>query len=253
MNGLTAAKGLRRSVDAAGGAMRISVLALGDAFGRGRMTERARSGIEQVLFRAGLEVVPSLSDPDNDGWVTLQPLSEGASAPPPPPPLRTPFTVPLKASLPSSPVQRRRFKHLAAALAVIVPVLAVLAIVLPDSSPRPGRADAESTPRASTSPPDPAAAALREGDYTLAVRLTRQSDPAAVPALRARIARELVRQARAAQREKAYVRAIQRARRAARYGRAPGAAQIIAQSRAGLDLRRAEERRQRRASRRASR
>ena len=44
--------------------------------------------------------------------------------------------------------------------------------------------------------------------------------------------------------------AIKLARRAARYGQAPGAAAIVRQSRAGLDLRRAEQRRAARQSRR---
>ena len=81
VNGLTAAKGLRRSVEGAGGVMRISVPALGDAFGRGKLTSRARTGIEQVLSKAGLEVVPSLNDPGNDGWVTLR-IAQPSSGPP---------------------------------------------------------------------------------------------------------------------------------------------------------------------------
>lgn len=238
MNGLAAAKGLRRSVDAAGGTMRISVTALGDAFGRGRLTPRARTGIELVLRRAGLEVVPPLGEPDGDGWVTLQPLPADA---PPPPPFR--LTMPSGAPLGVSPLQRRRLKQLGGALAIIVPLLAVLAIALPDSGPAPRRADAETTPKPPTLA-EQARTALRTGDYTLAVRLTKRDDPSAVPALRATIAEELVEKARAAQRERAYVKAIQLARRAARYGRAPGAAEIITASRAGLDLRRAEQRRE---------
>jgi hypothetical protein len=247
VNGLTAAKGLRRSVEDAGGVMRISVPALGDAFGRGKMTGRARAGIEHVLRRAGVEVRPGLTDPANDGWVTLQ-LAGTDAAPPPPPPLAGP--APATPSAPRRP--RRRLQpapFLAAALAFLVPALLVLTFALPDGGPRPGRATAETTTSAST-PPDRllqrADKALLAGDYTAAVRFTRQADPTRVPALRQRIATALTTQARTAQRKRAYVRAIKLARRAARYGRAPGATQIVRQSRAGLDLRREEQRRRER-------
>ena len=239
MNGPTAAKGLRRSVEGAGGLMHISVPALGDAFGRGKLTSRARTGIEQVLAKAGLEVVPSLTDPANDGWVTLR-ITQDAPAPPP-------------AAGPAEPrlVEVGPHRHLkpapflAATLAFLVPVLLVIALASPDAN-RPGRATAETqqtAPSAPDSPRDRANTALLAGDYRAAVRLTQEADPSRVPALRRRIAASLITQAKIAQRSRAYVRAIKLVRRAARFGRAPGAGTIIRQSRAGLDLRREEQRR----------
>lgn len=237
VNGLTAARGLRRSVEGAGGVMRISVPALGDAFGRGKLTTRARTGIEHVLSRAGVEVVPSLNDPGNDGWVTLR-IVQPASGPPP-------------AAGPAGPklLEVRPQRHLKpapllAALAFLVPVLLVIALASPDAN-RPGRA-AAGTQTAATPPTslsEQANAALLAGDYTRAVRLTREAAPTRVPALRRRIAASLTNQARTAQRNRAYVRAIKLARRAARFGAAPGASAIVRQSRAGLDLRREEQRR----------
>ena len=218
--------------------MRISVPALGDAFGRGKLTSRARTGIEQVLAKAGVEVVPSLNDPANDGWVTLR-VVQPSSVPPP-------------AAGPVGPrlVEVRPQRHLkpapflAASLAFLVPVLLVIALASPDAN-RPGRAAADTqtalTPAASLS--EQANAALLAGNYTEAVRLTRQATPTKVPALRRRIAASLTNQARTAQRNRAYVRAIKLARRAARFGKAPGASLIVRQSRAGLDLRREEQRR----------
>lgn len=219
--------------------MRISVLALGDAFGRGKLTTRARTGIEQVLAKAGLEVAPSLNDPANDGWVTLR-IAQPSSGPPP-------------AADPAGPrlVEVRPQRHLkpapflAAALAFLVPVLLVLALASPDAN-RPGRATAETQQTSPASPPpllEQADTALLAGDYTEAVRLTREADPSRVPALRRKIAASLTNQARTAQRNRAYVRAIKLARRAARFGKAPGASAIVRQSRAGLDLRREEQRR----------
>ena len=237
MNGLSAAKGLARSVEDAGGVMRISVTALGDAFGRGKMTTRARTGIEQVLARSGIEVVPGLNDPANDGWVTLRKIQG---------------SVPSPAAGTSGPrlVEMRPQRHLRpapflAALAFLVPVLLVIALASPEAN-RPGRATAETAQTAPSAPDsllDRANTALLAGDYTAAVRFTRRADPDRVPALRRRIAASLVTQAQTAQRRRAYVRAIQLSRRAARYGRAPGASAIIRQSRAGLDLRREEQRR----------
>ena len=239
MNGLTAAKGLRRSLEGGAGVMRISVPALGDAFGRGRLTTRAKTGIEQVLAKAGVEVVPSLNDPANDGWVTLR-IAEPAPAPQLPAGPAGPRLVEVR--------PQRRLKpapFLAAALAFLVPVLLVIALASPDSG-RPGRAAAE-TQQAEPSTPetllDRANTALLAGDYRRAVGLTREADPSRVPALRQRIAASLTTQAKTAQRHRAYVRAIKLARRAARYGRAPGAGVIVRQSRAGLDLRREEQRR----------
>ena len=242
MNGLTAAQGLRRSVENAGGLMRISVPALGDAFGRGKLTTRARTGIEQVLVRAGLEVVPGLNDPANDGWVTLRVL-EHAPAP-------APAASPARGGRHLQPAP-----FLAAALAFLVPALLVLAFALPDSGTRPGRAGAETTSAAASEQTllQRSDTALLAGDYTAAVRFMKQADPDRVPVLRQRIATALTNQARAAQRARAYVRAIQLARRAARYGRAPGASEIVVQSRAGLDLRREEQRRREQADRPAPR
>ena len=244
VNGLTAAKGLRRSVEGAGGIMRISVPALGDAFGRGKLTTRARTGIEKVLAKAGVEVVPGLNDPANDGWVTLRIAKEAPS----PPASRGPAGPSLVEVRPQRHLRPAPF--LAAALAFLVPVLLVIALASPDAN-RPGRATAE-TQRTAPSAPDSlldrANTALLAGDYTAAVRYTHQADPARVPALRQRIAAALTTQAKAAQRRRAYVRAIKLARRAARYGRAPGASAIVRQSRAGLDLRREEQRRAERAA-----
>ena len=219
--------------------MRISVLALGDAFGRGKLTTRARTGIEQVLAKAGVEVSPSLADPANDGWVTLR-IAQPSSGPPP-------------AASPAGPrlVEVRPQRHLkpapflAAALAFLVPVLLVLALASPDAN-RPGRAAADTQQTAPSAPAsllERADTALLAGDYPEAVRLTREADPARVPALRRKIAASLTNQARTAQRNRAYVRAIKLARRAARFGKAPGASAIVRQSRAGLDLRREEQRR----------
>lgn len=243
MNGLTAAKGLRRSLEQSGtGVMRISVGALGDVFGRGKMTGRARTGIEQVLTRAGVVVEPSLADPAGDGWVTLR-LADGAAP-------SGPAAAPIAPA--ATPTAGRRHLQpapfLAAALAFLVPALLVLAFSLPDSGTRPGRAAADQTPTVASASPDTllqrADKALLAGDYRMAVRYTQEADPTRVPALRPRIATALTTQARTAQRRRAYVRAIKLARRAARYGRAPGATAIVRQSRAGLDLRREEQRRQ---------
>jgi hypothetical protein len=225
-NGLTAAKGLARSVESAGGLMRISVPALGDAFGRGKLTTRAKTGIEQVLAKAGVTVEPSLTDPANDGWVTLR-IAKDAPAPIVPPEVE-----------PHASAAQRPARLIVGVLAFLVPGLLVLALASPDAN-RPGRAAAETT---TPTVQEQADDALLAGDYTKAVRLTRQADPAKVPALRRRIAAALVTQARSAQRRKAYVKAIKLSRRAARYGRAPGASQIIRQSRAGLDLRRQQQR-----------
>jgi hypothetical protein len=238
VNGLTAAKGLRRSVEGAGGVMRISVPALGDAFGRGKLTVRARTGIEQVLSRAGVEVVPSLNDPGNDGWVTLRTAQPSQS-----PPSAAGSVAPrLMEVRPQRHLKPAPF--LAAALAFLVPVLLVIALASPDAN-RPGRAAADTQTAATppTSLSEQANAALLAGDYTRAVRLTREATPTRVPALRRRIAASLTTQARTAQRNRAYVRAIKLARRAARFGEAPGASAIVRQSRAGLDLRREEQRR----------
>jgi hypothetical protein len=224
-NGLTAAKGLALSVERAGGLMRISVPALGDAFGRGKMTARAKTGIEQVLNKAGVSVEPGLNDPANDGWVTLR-VAKGAAAP------ITPPEVEPQASI----GHQRPATFIVAALAFLVPILLVIALASPDAN-RPGRASAETQ----TSLQEQADDALLAGDYTKAVRLTREAEASKVPALREKIALSLVNQARAAQRQRAYVKAIKLARRAARFGRAPGSAQIIRQSRAGLDLRRQEQ------------
>jgi hypothetical protein len=244
VNGLTAAKGLRRSIEDAGGVMRISVPALGDAFGRGKLTTRARTGIEQVLARAGVEVAPGLNDPSGDGWVTLRIAQEAPGGGPLPAP-----SAPRGASGPRlvevGPRRQLRPAPFLAALAFLVPVLLVIALASPDAN-RPGRAAAETeqtTPSRPDTLLDKANSALLAGDYTAAVRFTRQADPTRVPALRQRIAAALTTQARAAQRRRAYVRAIKLSRRAARYGRAPGASAIVRQSRAGLDLRREEQRR----------
>ena len=133
---------------------------------------------------------------------------------------------------------------LAAALAFLVPVLLVIALASPDAN-RPGRAAADTQTAATppTSLSEQANAALLAGDYTAAVRLTREADPDGCPRCAGGSPRRSPTQARTAQRNRAYVRAIKLARRAARYGKAPGASAIVRQSRAGLDLRREEQQR----------
>ena len=245
MNGLTAAKGLRRSVDQAGGAMRISVGALGDAFGRGRMTARAKQGIEQVLRRAGIEVVPPLTA-DGDGWVTLR---VAAPAPAQQPPVTPPYAGPVASSVLRAVAEEVRAvprphipASLAAALALLIPVAVAGAVVGSEGDPSdPAPARTATHPRASLL--DRAETAFLAADYKQAVKLTVAADPQRVPALREQIVGSLLNQARTAQRGRAYVRAIRLSRRAARFGSAPGAARIVRQSRAGLDLRREAQRR----------
>jgi hypothetical protein len=221
VNGLTAARALRRSVDDAGGVMRISVTALGDTFGRGRLTERARTGMEQVLRRAGLQVHPSLNDPGGDGWITLRAI----------PPLDAP---PASAGLlmPSLP------PRLAAATGLLLPLLLVVAVAFADG-PRPAASTA--APRATPAPSalEQADAAMLAADYKRALSLTAQADARRVPALRRVIVSALMARARASQRAGSYAQAIRLARRAARFGSAAGAARLVVQSSAGLRLLRA--------------
>ena len=163
--------------------------------------------------------MPSLNDPANDGWVTLR-IAQAAPGRRPPPARAG------RASSRSGP--QRHLKpapFLAAALAFLVPVLLVLALASPDAN-RPGRAAAETQ---QTAPPAPALAARPREHRAAGRRLPprRCASPArptrrASPALRQRIAASLITQARTAQRNRAYVRAIKLARRAARFGRAPG-------------------------------
>ena len=77
LRGRTAAEELRRAVQAAGGSMRISTPALGDAVGR-----RARTRIQRRLGRAGLQAVPAPAEKDDTGWVTLA-LAEPPARPEP--------------------------------------------------------------------------------------------------------------------------------------------------------------------------
>jgi hypothetical protein len=216
VNGLTAARGLRRSLDDAGGVMRISVPALGDAFGRGRMTARARAGIEGVLQRAGVEVRPSLTAGDGDGWVTLRIVP--GSVPPP-------EVAAAGLLMPSLP------PRLAAATAVFMPLLVAVAIALGG-----GSQPAESTAATRVAPLERAQTALLRADYKTAIALTEQAAPARVPQVRATVVSALLARARSAQRQGQYAKAIRLARRASRFGRAPGAAQIVVQASAGLDL-----------------
>jgi hypothetical protein len=222
MNGLTAAKGLRRSVEQAGGTMRISVAALGDAFGRGRLTVRARAGIEHALARAGLAVTPGLNEP-GDGWVTLR--------------LATPVAPPAGASGPRVPAS------LAAAAAFLLPFLLAAAIVLPNDEPAPAPEPAARTVDPRTQLLDRANTALLAGDYRQAIALTGRADPARVPRLRAQVVAALTHQADVALGDRAYPRAIRLARRAARFGRAPGAAEIVRKAQAAVERRRRSERR----------
>ena len=253
MNGLTAAKGLRRSVDQAGGLMKISVGALGDAFGRGRMTPRAKAGIENVLRRAGLEVDPPLTAA-GDGWVTLRvadparattpPFATGRPSVPAPTDPRARQTSAAVLRAVADEVRALPRPHLpaslAAALALLVPVAVAGAVVGAEDDPAPRPAAVRTDPR--TQLLDDADRALLAGDYKRAIKLTERADPARVPKLRGQVVGALLTQARTAQRGRAYVRAIRLSRRAARFGHAPGAAQIVRQSRAGLDLRRETER-----------
>lgn len=204
--------------------MRISVNALGDAFGRGRLTLRARKGIQQVLERAGLDVSPDLWTAADGDWITLtiaQPRDPAAEVRDLMPPRQVPPSF-------------------AAAVAFILPVLLAGMFVIPSIG---AERAAHVTPKPVASPTEQAQVAVRAGEYRTAVRLVTAADPAALPALRTRISEKLVADARTAQREGAYVRAIKLARRAARYGSAPGASQVVLQSRVGLDLRRAAQRR----------
>ena len=235
MNGLTAAKGLRRSVDQAGGRMRISVGALGDAFGRGRLTPKARAGIEQVLGRAGLEVVPPLTAA-GDGWVTLR---VAAASPPPSPGGGSPTVFHAVADELRTLPRPHIPASLAAALALLVPVAVAGAVVGAEDDPAPRAAAVRADPRAQLL--DEADSAMLAGDYRRAIKLTTRAAPERVPRLRVQVVGSLLHQARTAQRGRAYVRAIRLSRRAARFGHAPGAARIVRQSRAGLDLRRETE------------
>ena len=196
--------------------MRISVTALGDTFGRGRLTERARRGIDQVLRRAGLQVHPSLVEPGGDGWVTLR-----AVPPLDPPPAAAGLFMP---SLPP---------RLAAATGLLLPLLLVVAVAFADG-PRPAASRAAPPPAPSAL--DRAEAAMLAADYKGALALTEQAAPARVPALRRTIVSALMSRARSSQRAGAYAQAIRLARRAARFGSAPGAARLVVQSRAGLRL-----------------
>jgi hypothetical protein len=219
VNGLTAARGLRRSVDDAGGVMRISVNALGDTFGRGRLTQRALGSMEQVLRRAGLQVHPSLLDPGGDGWVTLR-----AVPPLDPPPASAGLFMP---SLPP---------RLAAMTGLLLPLFLVVAVAFADG-PKPTASNAAPRP----APPAPsllaqADAAMLAADYKRALELTSRGAPLRVPALRGEIVSALMSRARSAQRAGSYAQAIRLARRASRFGSAPGAARLVVQSRAGLRL-----------------
>ncbi len=211
--------------------MRISVAALGDVFGRGRLTPRAKAGIEHALNRAGVAVVPSLlASPD--GWVTLRAVTPVSAMPP---------TVLGAVADEVRALPRPRVPaSLAAAMAFLVPVLLAGAFHLPAEG---GATPPATTPVADTRDPktlllDRANTALLAGDYVEALKLSGRADPARVPKLEAQIIESLLTQAHTAQRGRAYVRAIKLARRAARFGRAPGAGTIVRQSRAGLDLRR---------------
>lgn len=204
--------------------MRISLAALGDAFGRGKLTVRARKGIQQVLERAGLDVSPDLWTAADGDWITLT-LAQPRDPAAPVRDLMPPRTVP---------------PSLAAAVAFILPVLLAGFFVIPSIG---AERAAQVTVKPVSTPVERAHVAIRAGEYRTAVRLTAAADARQVPAVRAAISRKLLADARAAQRTGAYVRAIKLARRAARYGPAPAARQIVLQSRVGLDLRRAEQRR----------
>jgi hypothetical protein len=199
--------------------MRISVAALGDAFGRGRLSSRALAGIERGLERAGVAATPTLLGTGGEGWVTLRLAADAEAAP-------IPSAGLLMPSLPP---------RLAAATGVLMPLLLVVAVALADG-PRPTASTAAPVARqAAPATPD---AALRAGDYRRAIALAEATDPARIAEVRGRAISTLTAQAMAAQREGAYVRAIRLARRAARFGSAPGTRRIVVQSRAGLDLRR---------------
>jgi len=112
-----AARGLRQSVERAGGSMVISVSALGDAFGRGKVTPRSRAGIEMALASAGVAVVPRLTSPEAADWVTLQlaelaapqPAAAYASPAAPVPPAA--YASPAAAAAPHAPAPAAAAPH----------------------------------------------------------------------------------------------------------------------------------------------
>lgn len=227
MNGLTAAKGLRRSVEQAGGTMRISVTALGDAFGRGKLTARAKTGIEQVLLRAGVAVEPSLPLVQPGDWVTLR-LATAADEPPDPPRdlgfARLPTTI-------------------AAALTFALLALPVAAFLLPadDPAPEPAITRAAATIAAPAPAPAPrpspirlARAALADGEYYEAVRLAASVDRSLARPMRTRAAAALMFDAQLALARGDDAEALHLARRAARYGRAEGMRKLVERAKARL-------------------
>ncbi len=160
MSGFAAARGLHRSVDEAGGTMRISVTALGDVFGRGRLTPRAMAGIEHALARAGVDVVPGLAT-SPDGWVTLRAMAPASEMPP---------TVMGAVADEVRALPRPRIPaSLAAAMAFLVPVLLAGAFHLPaEGGATPPRTVAE-VRDPQTTLLDRANTALLAGDYVEAL------------------------------------------------------------------------------------
>ncbi len=297
------ARGLRASVERAGGDLRISQTALADAFGRGRLNPRARTGIDRALAAAGVAAEPPLADAPAGAWLTLR------LADPPTPPDRVashPSAASEATHTAVEPAPRPRAMlagaaaagvggsalgfTLAPAAGVVLAVLALLVVVavrtrgdalreriapaLPSALHRPvllGAATfalpallvgaAASTtvvaPADAPAPPamtqassdlrdtllDRAERALADDDYRAALRLAQAADPAAVPAVRARVVADLMERARAALDDGAHSRAIRLTRRAVRTGRAEGAAAVVREARAGLERRRAAQRR----------
>jgi hypothetical protein len=238
VNGHVAAQGLRRSVEQAGGTLHISVNALGDAFGRGRLTPRARAVIGRALAQAGLETHPSLTTVGPGDWVVLRlaprpfelPASNGAEA--------------------RSRRARGGLRSLIPAPRVTVSLLAAggllvgtaLAVPETDGEGRPEPAAAAAEPAdLNPSALEESHRALLEGDYRAAVKLAERGDPKLVAATRRQVVASLMLDARVAQLEGRHAEVIRLARRAARFGHAPGARRLVLEATAAM--RRAEERR----------
>ncbi len=64
MSDAQTANNFRRGVEAAGGRREIEVRVLRDAFGRSRLTDKAREEMESALLLAGVSIEPSLADAD---------------------------------------------------------------------------------------------------------------------------------------------------------------------------------------------
>ena len=174
----------------------------GDRAGAGQVRDRGRAGAER---------------PRHDGWVTLRGAEPRAVAVGRPRPARG-----WSSSARSATSRPRRSRRRARRSSCRCCSSWRSRRRTPTGRARATAETSQTAPAAPESLLDAGDTALLAGDYTAAVRFTRRARPRRVPALRQRIAASLVTQARTAQRERAYVRAIRLARRAARFGRAPG-------------------------------